>query len=381
MTNPLIKIFAAGDVMTGRGIDQILRHPSNPQIYESYVKDARDYVRLAEVFYEPIPRKVKGDYIWGDALVEWNKRNSDAKIVNLETAITTSEDYWPGKGINYRMHPDNIEILKSAGIDLCALANNHTLDWGIEGMGETLAILKKSSIQFSGAGLNLKHAMAPAIKSLPHNKRLLFFSIGHQSSGIPSDWSASLANPGLYILNRLDHETLNQIKSTIDAYKTENDLIVVSIHWGGNWGHDIPTDCMNFAHALIDKCGVDMIHGHSSHHPLGIEVYRQKPIIYGCGDFINDYEGITGSYRGDLRLMYFLDFDPHDMKLISMDLVPLQMRKFQLHYAGVEDCRWISHQMNEISKHFGSSFKLNDDGTIHFKLKHPTNQNELRQFS
>jgi len=76
--------------------------------------------------------------------------------------------------------------------------------------------------------------------------------------------------------------------------------VVASIHWGDNWGYEI-------AHNLIDHAGVDIIHGHSSHHAKGIEVWHGKPVIYGCGDFINDYEGIGGNekYRSDLSLMYF----------------------------------------------------------------------------
>jgi poly-gamma-glutamate synthesis protein (capsule biosynthesis protein) len=65
--------FFSGDVMTGRGIDHILRHPSAPALQEPYVQDARTYVELAEAASGPIPRGVDDAYIWGDALEELDR--------------------------------------------------------------------------------------------------------------------------------------------------------------------------------------------------------------------------------------------------------------------------------------------------------------------
>jgi poly-gamma-glutamate synthesis protein (capsule biosynthesis protein) len=133
-----ISVFLCGDVMTGRGIDQVLPHPGGPVLYESYVRDARDYVSLAERANGAIPRPVSFSYIWGDGLRELEQAGADVRIVNLETSITCSEDFWPGKGIHYRMHPQNIGCLTAARLSGCSLANNHVLDWGYEGLAETL---------------------------------------------------------------------------------------------------------------------------------------------------------------------------------------------------------------------------------------------------
>jgi poly-gamma-glutamate capsule biosynthesis protein CapA/YwtB (metallophosphatase superfamily) len=72
--------------------------------------------------------------------------------VNLETALTASEDAWPGKGIHYRTGPENGRALAAAGIDCCALANNHVLDWGYAGLAETLRTLAALGIRHAGAG-------------------------------------------------------------------------------------------------------------------------------------------------------------------------------------------------------------------------------------
>jgi Putative enzyme of poly-gamma-glutamate biosynthesis (capsule formation) len=79
--------------------------------------------------------------------------------------------------------------------------------------------------------------------------------------------------------------------------KQQGDIVVASIHWGGNWDYKVPREQREFAHKLIDEAGVDVIHGHSSHHIKGIEVYRGKLIMYGCSDLLNDYEGISGLYE------------------------------------------------------------------------------------
>jgi hypothetical protein len=79
--------------------------------------------------------------VWGTALDELNRAQPDARIINLETSVTRSEDY-ALKGINYRMSPENAECLAAAAIDCCALANNHILDWGQAGLIDTLATLE-----------------------------------------------------------------------------------------------------------------------------------------------------------------------------------------------------------------------------------------------
>ena len=161
-----LTLFLCGDVMTGRGIDQVLPQACPPQIYEPYLRDARDYVALAEQVNGPIDRPVTYDYVWGDALPELARVAPDVRIINLETAVTTSGDYWP-KGINYRMHPANVDVLRAAAIDCCTLANNHVLDWGQAGLAETLATLARAGFRSAGAGRDLAEAQVPAVIPVP----------------------------------------------------------------------------------------------------------------------------------------------------------------------------------------------------------------------
>ena len=158
---PEVTLFLCGDVMTGRGIDQILPHPGDPQIREPYVTSATHYVRLAEAANGPIPAPVPFPYIWGDALAALEAARPDARIVNLETSITTSTELWP-KGINYRMDPANVPCLTAAGIDCCCLANNHVLDCGYAGLTETIGTLRRARIEFAGAGEDESEARVPS---------------------------------------------------------------------------------------------------------------------------------------------------------------------------------------------------------------------------
>ncbi|MBU1263749.1 MAG: CapA family protein, partial [Gammaproteobacteria bacterium] len=145
-------LFLCGDVMTGRGIDQVLPHPGDPVLHEGYATSALDYVALAERANGPIPRPAEFAYVWGDALAEWARVAPDLRIVNLETAVTRRDDWQRGKGIHYRMHPANVPCLTAAGIDCCVLANNHVLDWGYAGLAETLETLRRAGLQRAGAG-------------------------------------------------------------------------------------------------------------------------------------------------------------------------------------------------------------------------------------
>ena len=352
-TPPDLTLLLTGDVMTGRGIDQIQPHPSDPTLYEPYVLDARGYLRLAEQANGPIPRHVVPAYVWGEALALIEAARPDLRLINLETAVTTADDPWPGKGINYRMHPANMDCLTAAAPDCCVLANNHVIDWGRDGLKETLEVLAAAGIQACGAGRDDVQAAAPAILPRPDGGRLLVFAAGHGSSGIPADWAAGPARSGVDHLPDLSVECAERLAAHIEAARRPGDRVVVSIHWGGNWGYEIPDEQRAFAHALIDRGAVDLIHGHSSHHPKAFEVHRGRLILYGCGDFLNDYEGITGHerFRGELSLAYLPTL--RDGRLTALRMLPFRIRRFRLERAPDEAIDWLAETMDREAGRFG----------------------------
>src|SRR5262245_23762360 len=174
----VITIFLCGDVMIGRGIDQILPHPGDPTLQEPYVRSARSYVQLAEAKNGPIKRPVDFGYIWGDALDQLERVRPSLRLVNLETSVTTCRGFWPGKEVHYRVHPQNVPCLKRAGVDCCVVANNHVLDFGYTGLVETLKGLEDAGIKHVGAGRNARQAAAPAVLEVRGNGRVLVFALG-----------------------------------------------------------------------------------------------------------------------------------------------------------------------------------------------------------
>jgi poly-gamma-glutamate capsule biosynthesis protein CapA/YwtB (metallophosphatase superfamily) len=360
-----ITLFLCGDVMLGRGIDQILPHPGDPQLYEPAVSLATTYVELAEQAHGPIPRAVDFSYVWGEALDALCALQPDVRIINLETSITRSSDALP-KGINYKMNPDNAACLTAAGIDCCALANNHVLDWGPAGLLETLETLEKLDVKSAGAGRDAAAAEAPAILSVAGGGRVLVFAFGARSSGVPADWAAGRDRPGVNLLEDLSERTVADIAARVRAVRRPGDLAIASIHWGGNWGYDIPRAQREFAHAMIEQAGIDVIHGHSSHHPKGIEVYRDRLILYGCGDFLNDYEGIAGyeEFRDDLVLMYLPRLAASDGRLVDLRLIPFQIRKFRLNRASPQDTAWLRAVLDRESRRLGARVAADRDDTL-----------------
>lgn len=351
-----IKLFLAGDVMTGRGIDQILRHPGDPTLYETWAKSAIDYVHLAERANGPIPRQVGSSYIWGEALTKLDDWGVDARVINLETAVTVNDEPWPHKGINYRMHPANVACITSAKIKACSLANNHVLDWSHDGLAETLTTLTSSGLATTGAGHDSESAWDPAIVEVEPGSRIMIFGFGRTSSGIHPAWRAGPASPGVAIAEGRTSETVDRVSEKLGTRIREHDLVIASIHWGQNWGYEIPSRHRELAHALIDGARVDVVHGHSSHHPLGIEVYRGKPILYGCGDLINDYEGIRGheEYRPDLRALYLLTIDSSTRDLEHLEIVAMRAERFRLVIADRDEAAWLGQKLHDEGEGFGT---------------------------
>jgi poly-gamma-glutamate capsule biosynthesis protein CapA/YwtB (metallophosphatase superfamily) len=302
-------------------------------------------------------------------LPELERAGVDLRIANLETAITSAETHWPDKEIHYRMHPRNVGCLSAAGISACALANNHILDWGYEGLSETLRTLDAAGVGRAGAGSSSNEAAAPAVLNVPGKGRVLFFSFGATSSGIPREWRASSVCPGINLLDGLSEVTATQVAKEMQRFREPGDALIASIHWGSNWGYEIPRAQIAFAHRLIEE-GVALVHGHSSHHVKAIEVFKGRLILYGCGDFLTDYEGIGGyeEFRGGLAVMYLVEIDSHVSELRSARLVPMHMRRFRLEHASAADGHWLCDLLNELSAPFGTRTRVSEDNSLMIEL-------------
>jgi poly-gamma-glutamate capsule biosynthesis protein CapA/YwtB (metallophosphatase superfamily) len=347
-----VRIALAGDVMIARGIDQILRFSVDPELREPAVRDARDYVRLAEETSGPIPRNADAAYVWGDLLPVLAGFSPHATIMNVETSLTTSPTFAPDKRIHYRTHPENAAVIGAIPNPICTLANNHVLDFGQPGLAETLRSLQVSGIPACGAGQIRAEAVQPIVTAPP---RIVVLSCCTGDSGVPPDWSADAERPGVYRITRPDDDAVREIQERFEPFRTDGATKVLSIHWGGNWGYDVELEQRDFAHALMDMGIADVVFGHSSHHPRPFELIAGRPVFYGCGDLINDYEGIRGheEHRPDLVACYLLTIDSDTRTLADLRIVPFRLRRFRLEHAGVADAQWLAVRLDRENRRIG----------------------------
>ena len=361
----MLTVLMGGDVMLGRAVDQILPHPGDPQLHEPWLHDARRYIELAERANGPIERPVDWAWPWGEVPALLDELAPDLRVINLETAITVGGEFAPHKSVHYRMHPANLPALTAFHPDVCAAANNHILDFGRRGLADTLSALRRASIAAVGAGADLAAARCPAlIGSGP--QRILIGSIATPSSGVADSWAARSDQPGLWLIRDLsDRESANEVAAAVSAHRANGDIAMVSVHWGPNWSYAVTDEERQFAHRLIDA-GIDIVHGHSSHHPRPIEIYRGRLILYGCGDVIDDYEGIGGhaSFRPDLRLMYLAAVDPAGT-LAWLRLIPLRVRRMRLERSSRDEAAWLCDTVAHISRRFDVAVSLRADELLH----------------
>lgn len=376
-------LLLCGDVMTGHGIDQLL--PSAARVpLERTVESALEYVREAEAAsaprngssarhgpaaardpaHPPLPRPVSFEYPWGDALPLLKREQPDLRLINLETTIT--ERGAPALPAPHaRMHPLHLPTLAALGIDGAVLANRHVLDWGHEGLLDTLVSLRQAGIPCVGAGHDCAEAGQEGQWLLPGKARVRLFAYGHCSSGLPSHWAAAANRPGINWLERLDGDTISLLAARIRSSKEEGDIVIVSLHWGSSWGYEVPVEQRHFAHALIDEAGVDLVWGHASHHPRPIEVYHGRLILYGVGDFLKDASGAQGheAYRPHLAALY-LPRLAADGRLSDLRLWPLHVHLFRLKRASAPESHWLALALSRECRGHGTSLELLGDGSL-----------------
>lgn len=321
-----MRVALAGDVMAGRGVDQALATSVDPELNEPFVKDARHYLEIAggsrRVSLSP-------EDIWSEALPALARARPDHFVVNLETSITDGGDFDVQKGIHYRMHPENVAVLTAAGVDCCTLANNHVLDFGPQGLEDTLDALDRAGIRHCGAGRSDTEARQPVDLS-PGPVRVLATALA--DSGVPPSWS-SARSAGVFFQPAADDAAVEAVRAALrrDAGGAAPGPLICSIHWGGNWSPVVPDVHRHFARRLIRDVGVDLVFGHSSHHLMPIEVFDGVPIVYGAGDLLNDYEGIGGHepYEPGLVAIYLVHFDsgrPRELEVLPFRLTNLALR-------------------------------------------------------
>ncbi|KAF2655523.1 polyglutamate biosynthesis protein [Lophiostoma macrostomum CBS 122681] len=341
-------INLVGDVMLGRLIDQLL--PTHIHSPEEAV--------MVKKFLAENPELQAYDFTspWNNTLHLFH--SSHLNLINLETAVTTHPYAWPDKVFNYRMHPTNIQCLKEARVSYVSLANNHTLDFAGPGLLETVRTVKSAGIAFAGAGESRDEACRPAVMELKHEAESYTVHV-YSASDHPRDWSSV---PNFHLIGYLPSNR-KRLKSLLTTTYSEPDLKIFSVHWGPNYSWTPSDDIRSLAHFLIDECGVDVIHGSSSHHIQGAEIYNGKLIIYGCGDFVDDY-AVNKEYRNDLSALWRVGVEVAEegqkrLSVKRLELFPNRIKRFQAHQLREDDPdhRWVCKTFKELCKKLGTNIR------------------------
>ena len=286
----ILRIMFGGDVMLGRNV--------------------KEYIQRCSPYY-PLGK------------IANLMQQADLTIVNLECAITDANKIWQGspKAFYFGAPQQAIHSLIDAGVDMVNLANNHTLDFRAKGLLETLQHLHEHDIRFTGAGVDIEEALAPAI--IIH-KGIRFGMAGfcdHQA-----DFAAETCTPGTaYVDLDEEEQALTYFKEALNRMQlAQVDWPILSLHWGPNMANRPSEKFKRLAHAIIDM-GWKILFGHSAHVFQGIEIYKGCPIIYAAGDLVDDYY-VDPAFNNDHQLLF------------EMELSRFSLHRIRLHPVFIEAC-------------------------------------------
>lgn len=242
-------------------------------------------------------------------------RDADLTIVNLECAITASNDVWRGKPKAFYFGAPTLAVntLTDAGVDIVSLANNHTLDFDVGGLHQTLSMLRTHGISFAGAGEDSRAAIAPVFIERQGIKFGMVAFCDHQRG-----FAADKHRPGIAWID-LDDEvtTLSVWRRSLQGLREANiDWPILSLHWGPNRVVQPSVQFKRLARAAIDM-GWKILFGHSAHVFHGIEIYRGYPILYAAGDLVDDY-AVDPDLRNDQQLLIEIACDRAQVRLVRL---------------------------------------------------------------
>lgn len=316
-----MKFALVGDVMLGRLVNEVLKEHHSA-------------------------------YPWGDTLSILLQ--ADLRICNLECVLSDIGQPWSAtpKIFHFRSDEKNIATLQAAQINFVSLANNHVLDYEDEALLRMLEVLKNKNIVYAGAGKNREEALRPGICQVKE-KNIGFLAFTDNEP----DWEVQENRPGIvYIPINVKDQRAQDLFKSIKLLREKVDYLIVSAHWGPNWGYEPPQEQVAFAHALVDA-GADLIFGHSGHVFRGIEIYKKRPIIYCAGDFIDDY-AIDEIERNDESFIFVVETSEQNLKL---SLYPTYIHRFQANVAVRERKEAILSKMKELCKNLGTSITCFSD--------------------
>jgi poly-gamma-glutamate capsule biosynthesis protein CapA/YwtB (metallophosphatase superfamily) len=296
--------------------------------------------------------------VWGNVLPHF--LTADCRCINLECVISSRGQPWRPmvKPFHFRANPRATDILQAARVNCATLANNHVLDYGPEALLDCLTFLDQANIQHTGAGLKMDAACAPACLDLPQGKIAVLALTDNEP-----EWAATSTRPGVNYVNYDSRGLLSpyrkRMTDIIRLARQQASFVIISAHIGPNWG--TPSSAMrSLAHELLDLGG-DLYWGHSNHTPQGIELYKDKVILYSTGDFIDDY-AVDPDERNDLSFLFTLEVSMEKTrgKIARIEVDPVRIAKFQVHRAVGQDIRFLERTFRNKCRAFHTDVIFQD---------------------
>lgn len=275
--------------------------------------------------------------------------NSHVVIGNLEGPLAYGGVPEPDKQFLFRSPPDRVApALQRAGFNVLNLANNHTLDYGAEGLAETLAALQSAGIARSGAGMNLDEARRAAIVTV-NGIRVAF--LGY-SLTFPESFYATPQKAGTA------YGHADQVRADIAEARRHVDAVIASFHWGQEGNTGLREYQLALAHAAIDAGAVAVL-GHHPHVLQAVERYRNGVICYSLGNFA------FGSFSPRATRSTIARLTLRNGRLSEVRLIPLNVNNFEVYFqpqllAGSEADEVVS-TLQELSAARGTTVR-NDAG-------------------
>ena len=229
-------------------------------------------------------------YYFGGIGRNWGRDGVDIALVNLECPFTERGKKLP-KNFNFRARPELVQILEAGRVDVVSLANNHTADWGKEGIRDTIDTLRRADIDYFGAGMNLKEARRPVILQRWGFKVgfLGYYFQAEPDMLEPREVYATRKGAGVAGCYK-DLDCIRaMVREDVAALVKKVDHAIPYFHWGHEGSYAVRDYQIELAHLCVDL-GCKAVFGAHPHRLQGIEVYRGAPIFYSLGNFV--YGGI-----------------------------------------------------------------------------------------
>lgn len=204
-------------------------------------------------------------------------QGADIMWLNNEFTYSTRGKPMSGKMYTFRADPSRAENLKTLGVDIVGLANNHVYDYGKDALLDTFDALNNAGIPFVGAGRNLQAAKRPVY--LQAGGKTIAFVAASRAEKNKMTPQATDSEPG--ILRCYDTELFKQ---SITEASENADFVVALPHWGTEYSTVLESVQKQTAHEYIDA-GADAVIGAHTHCLQGLEFYNGAPIAYSLGNF------------------------------------------------------------------------------------------------